>query len=218
MQNILKNTQRYAKHISCCVEYILHNWYPKEMRCISWSNPINCIKKYCSKAILDQKRKTRSNKMRTWWKVNYETRQFFLPRSSLWPFSAHQSATAALFRKPIMWCDCLKLVHMSLLLCVCVPSLPRLENKPSSYNSCFLFFGPCFFFPFLKPPCRSYSQMFHMLTSQRNRGQTVEPLFISVERMLFAVERLFFAVDRGTLKNHEITPQTSGVQKWSGNS
>ena len=60
--------------------------------------------------------------------------------------------------------------------------------------------------------------MFHMLTSQRNRGQTVEPLFISVERMLFAVERLFFAVDRGTLKNHEITPQTSGVQKWSGNS
>ena len=34
-----------------------------------------------------------------------------------------------------------------------------------------------------------------------NRGQTVEPPFISVERMLIAVERLFFAVDRGTLKN-----------------
>ena len=38
----------------------------------------------------------------------------------------------------------------------------RLENKPSSYNSCFLFFGPSS--PFLQPPFRSYSQMFHMLT------------------------------------------------------
>ena len=44
--------------------------------------------------------------------------------------------------------------------------------------------------------------MFHVLTSQRNRGQTVEPLSISVEWMLFAVERLFFAVDRATVKNH----------------
>ena len=28
---------------------------------------------------------------------------------------------------------------------------------------------PLVFLPFLKPPCTSYSQMFHMLTSQRNR-------------------------------------------------
>ena len=34
---------------------------------------------------------------------------------------------------------------------------------------------------------------------------------------VFAVERLFFAVDRATAKNHQIMPQTSGVQKWSGN-
>ena len=44
--------------------------------------------------------------------------------------------------------------------------------------------------------------MLHVLTSQRNRGQTVEPLFISVEWMFFAVERLFFAVDRATVKNN----------------
>ena len=62
---------------------------------------------------------------------------------------------------------------------------------------------------------RSYSQLFHTLTSQRNRGQTmdkpwinrgqtVEPLFISMERMFIAVERLFFAVDWGTLKNAKL--------------
>ena len=50
--------------------------------------------------------------------------------------------------------------------CSSNPSLPRQENKPSSYNSWFLFFGHLapVFFPFLKPSFRSYSQMFHIPT------------------------------------------------------
>ena len=46
--------------------------------------------------------------------------------------------------------------------------------------------------------------MFHTLTSQRNRGQTVGPPFISVERMFIAVERPFFDVDPGTLKTTKL--------------
>ena len=73
----------------------------------------------------------------------------------------------------------------------------------------------------------SYSQLFHTLTSQRNRGQTmdkpwinrgqtVEPLFISMERMFIAVERLFFAVDWGTLKNAKLQAPNFGSAylKW----
>ena len=49
-----------------------------------------------------------------------------------------------------------------------------------------------------------------------NRGQTVEPLFISMERMFIAVERLFFAVDWGTLKNAKLQAPNFGSAylKW----
>ena len=49
-----------------------------------------------------------------------------------------------------------------------------------------------------------------------NRGQTVEPLFISMERMFIAVERLFFAADWGTLKNAKLQAPNFGSAylKW----
>ena len=55
---------------------------------------------------------------------------------------------------------------------------------PSS-NDCFLPSSPCC--PFRTHPFRSNSEMLHTLTYHRNRGQSVEPPFISVERLFIAV-------------------------------
>ena len=77
---------------------------------------------------------------------------------------------------------------------------PSTSSTVKCITTVFLPSSPCFFCPFWT---HSYSQLFHTLTSQRNRGQTMDkpwnPCLFPWELMFIAVERLFLAVDSGTV-------------------